>query len=298
VDTTRGLATVFPALTVAQIQLDRGDRDGAAAAYALAGPLRSWTPSPAMRMSSWAFALPTAIGLDRQEDIELVAAGFEPLRGRHVANGAGAGVYMGLVELQLGLAAAVADLQAAVSICDANSACGHSVQASVELASALARRQAHPGTRSRPPGRARADEQADRPGPVRLRADGREPRAAHPGWPAPDPSVASFLPAQPAKGRTAMTYIHIAKVKGLSVDDFRRVNDKMTAPADTDGLLVIAAGADGNGLVVTSVWQSKAQKDRYEAEQLLPTFQSLGLAQDMMANAEFTEYAAEESYVR
>ena len=38
-----------------------------------------------------------------------------------------------------------------------------------------------------------------------------------------------------------MTYIHIAKVKGLSVDDFRRVNEKMIAPADTDGLLVIAA---------------------------------------------------------
>jgi hypothetical protein len=95
-----------------------------------------------------------------------------------------------------------------------------------------------------------------------------------------------------------MAYIHIAKVKGLSVDDFRRVNDKMIAPADTDGLLVIAAGANDNGLVVTSVWQSKAQKDRYEAEQLLPTFQSLGLAQDMMANAEFTEYEAEESYVR
>jgi tetratricopeptide (TPR) repeat protein len=156
VDTTRGLATVFPALTVAQIHLDRGDSDGAAAAYALAGPLRSWTPSPAMRMSSWAFALPAAIGLDRQEDIEFVAAGFEPLRGRHVANGAGTGVYMGPVELQLGLAAAalgrldaaVADLQAAVSICDANGACGYSVQASVELASALARRQA-PGDQDR-----------------------------------------------------------------------------------------------------------------------------------------------------
>ena len=55
-----------------------------------------------------------------------------------------------------------------------------------------------------------------------------------------------------------MAYIHITKVKGLSVDDFRRVNDKMIAPADTDGLLVIAAGANDNGLVVTSVWQSKA----------------------------------------
>ena len=40
-----------------------------------------------------------------------------------------------------------------------------------------------------------------------------------------------------------MTYIHIAKVKGLSVDDFRQVNEKMVAPADTDGLLVTAAGA-------------------------------------------------------
>jgi hypothetical protein len=95
-----------------------------------------------------------------------------------------------------------------------------------------------------------------------------------------------------------MTYIHIAKVKGLGVGDFRRVNENVIAPADTDGLLVIAAGSDDNGLVVTSVWQSKAQKDRYEAEHLLSAFQSHGVAQDMMTNTEFTEYEAEESYVR
>ena len=88
-----------------------------------------------------------------------------------------------------------------------------------------------------------------------------------------------------------MTYIHITRVKGLSVDDFRRVNDKMISPADT-------AGADDDGLVVTSVWQSQAHKDRYEAEHLLPMFQSLGLAEQMMANTEFTEYEAEEAYVR
>ena len=95
-----------------------------------------------------------------------------------------------------------------------------------------------------------------------------------------------------------MTYIHITRVKGLSVDDFRRVNDKMISPADTDGLQVIAAGADDDGRVVTSVWQSQAHKDRYEAEHLLPMFQSLGLAEQMMANTEFTEYEAEEAYVR
>jgi DNA-binding CsgD family transcriptional regulator len=150
VDPTRGLATVFPALAVAQIQLDQRDRDGAVAAYGITGPVRSWTPSPAMRMSSLAFGLQIAIGLDRQEDIEFVAAWFEPFRGRHVANGAGTGIYMGPVELQLGeaaaalgrLDAAVRDLQTAISSCDANGACGYGVQASAELAAALARRQA------------------------------------------------------------------------------------------------------------------------------------------------------------
>ena len=150
VDTTRGLATIFPALTVALIRLDQGDLGGAAAAYALAGPPRSWTPSPAMRMAAWGHALPIAIGLGRQEDIEFLGGQFEPFRGQHAANGAGSGVYMGPVELQLGLAAAalgrldaaVADLQAAVSICDANGACGYGVQASTELAAALARRRA------------------------------------------------------------------------------------------------------------------------------------------------------------
>jgi hypothetical protein len=74
--------------------------------------------------------------------------------------------------------------------------------------------------------------------------------------------------------------------------------EKMISPADTDGLQVIAAGAEDDGLVVTSVWQSQAHKDRYEAEHLLPMFQSLGLAGQMMANTEFTEYEAEEAYVR
>ncbi len=94
-------------------------------------------------------------GLGRTEDIEFLAARFEPFRGRHVANGAGTGVYMGPVELQLGLAAAlgrldaaVADLQTAVSICDANGACGYGVQAAVELAAVLVRRLA-PGDRDR-----------------------------------------------------------------------------------------------------------------------------------------------------
>ncbi len=92
VDTTRGVATVFPALTLALIRLQQGDRAAAEAAYAQAGPVRSWTPVPAMRMAAWAHGLAVAIGLGRAEDIEFLAARFEPFRGQHVANGAGPGV--------------------------------------------------------------------------------------------------------------------------------------------------------------------------------------------------------------
>jgi DNA-binding CsgD family transcriptional regulator len=154
VDTTRGVATVFPALTLALIRLHQGDRAAAEAAYAQAGPVRSWTPIPAMRMAAWAHGLPVAIGLGRTQDIEFLAAQFEPFRGQHVANGAGPGTYMGPVELPLGQAAAalghlgpaVEDLQTAASICDTNGARGCAVQARVELAAALTRRQA-PGDR-------------------------------------------------------------------------------------------------------------------------------------------------------
>ena len=150
VDTTRGVATVFPALSSAMICLHQGDRTGAGTAYAQAGPVRSWNPSAAMRMSCWATGLAVAIGLSRAEDIEFLAARFEPFRGQHVATGAGAGSYMGPVELQLGLAAAALgrldtaadDLRRTIAICDANGARGCAVQARVELAAALTHRQA------------------------------------------------------------------------------------------------------------------------------------------------------------
>ena len=166
----RGPPPSFPALTLALIRLHQGDRAGAEAALALAGPIRSWTPSPAMRMAAWGHALMVAIDLGRTQDIEFLASQLEPFRGQHAANGAGPGVYMGPVELHTGLAAAalgrldaaVRDLEAAVSICDANGARGYAVQARVELAAASwpaagsRRSRCGPGGAGRRGGRGRA----------------------------------------------------------------------------------------------------------------------------------------------
>jgi len=147
-DKSNGLLREFPVLSFALIGLEQGDRDGTLRAYRQAGPVRSWSPLPALRLSCWAHGLPVAIDLHRTDDIAYLAGRFEPFRGRHVANGAGAGVYLGPVELQLGRAAAalgqldaaVGDLETAAAICDAVGAPGLAVEASVELAAALGRR--------------------------------------------------------------------------------------------------------------------------------------------------------------
>ena len=136
--------------------------------------------------------LAVAIGLARTEDIEFLATRFEPFRGQHVANGAGSGVYTGPVELQPGMAAAalgrldaaVTDLEAAVSGCAANGARGCGVQASVELAAALARRRA-PGD----PARARA---------VLDRAEGEASRLGMAPFTARIPELRARLGAAPS----------------------------------------------------------------------------------------------------
>ncbi len=46
-----------------------------------------------------------------------------------------------------------------------------------------------------------------------------------------------------------------------------------------------------------TVWQSKAHMDRWSAEQLFPAFQSLGMT-DVASNMEYTEYDADEFYIR
>jgi hypothetical protein len=46
------------------------------------------------------------------------------------------------------------------------------------------------------------------------------------------------------------------------------------------------------------VWESQAHKDRYEAQQLLPVFETLGMASDVAANTQFATCDAAGLYVR
>ena len=94
-----------------------------------------------------------------------------------------------------------------------------------------------------------------------------------------------------------MAHIHIATTPGVTIDGFRAVSAKHSPPQDIDGLLAWAAGTDENGLNVVTVWESKAHEERWAAEQLFPAFAELGLS-GIPAATEFTEYDAEEFYIR
>jgi heme-degrading monooxygenase HmoA len=94
-----------------------------------------------------------------------------------------------------------------------------------------------------------------------------------------------------------MAFVHISATKGSTIEDFRTVSAKHNPPQDIDGLLAWAAGSDDNSLHVVTVWRSRAQMERWAAEQLFPAFQALGLA-DVPANSEFTQYETGELYMR
>ena len=94
-----------------------------------------------------------------------------------------------------------------------------------------------------------------------------------------------------------MAHIHIAATPGVTIDGFRAVSAKHNPPQDIDGLLAWAAGTDSGGLNVVTVWESKAHQERWTAEQLVPAFQQLGLT-GIPENGEFTEYDADEFYIR
>lgn len=84
-----------------------------------------------------------------------------------------------------------------------------------------------------------------------------------------------------------MTFIHIATSESTTVEMVQGVEQKVGPRDDIQGLLIETYGMDGDVLRRVTVWDSQAHKDRYEAQQLLPVFESLGVASDVAANTQF-----------
>jgi hypothetical protein len=95
-----------------------------------------------------------------------------------------------------------------------------------------------------------------------------------------------------------MTFIHIATSPGVTIEMAQAVEQKVGPREAIEGLLIETYGTDGDVLRHVSVWESQAHKDRYEAQQLLPVFESLGMASDVAANTQFATCEASNLYVR
>ncbi len=136
-------------LAPAVVLISAGRRAEAVGLYRALGRVAEWRPTPHGATISYALGIVVATALDdAAADVAALRELLARYRGHHVAGGAGAGIYLGPVELYLGIATrhlgllddAVADLDQARQVCAANGAAGYHVEALFELAAALTRR--------------------------------------------------------------------------------------------------------------------------------------------------------------
>lgn len=72
-----------------------------------------------------------------------------------------------------------------------------------------------------------------------------------------------------------MAYVQVLQVRDAPIDEFRRVHE-LIGPRPQEGLLAGAAAEVGEGFCVVTIWESKADLDRFAAEQLGPALVATG----------------------
>lgn len=72
-----------------------------------------------------------------------------------------------------------------------------------------------------------------------------------------------------------MPYVHISRVPGRDLADFRVIQEELARHVPPGQIAMVAGEADGE-LHIVDVWESKAHADRFAAEQLFPAFQRSG----------------------
>jgi hypothetical protein len=76
-----------------------------------------------------------------------------------------------------------------------------------------------------------------------------------------------------------MTYVHIARQHGFGMSEYEQVRKELATDAPA-GLLTHHVGVVDGSLVIVDVWLSRADADRFAAEQLFPAFERAGLRHD------------------
>lgn len=125
---------------------EAGRLDEARLLYERTGPPPRWDMPPFFRLAILYAGAQVALVLGLAEDVAFFRTRLEPYRGGHLVGGAGAGAYMGPVELVLGrcaaasgdLATAEVDLRTAARTCREIGAVAFAVESEVELGYVLA----------------------------------------------------------------------------------------------------------------------------------------------------------------
>jgi len=73
-----------------------------------------------------------------------------------------------------------------------------------------------------------------------------------------------------------MSYASITVAKGLTMADYRSVTEQL-GPNHAEGMVLETAGWNDAGLHVITMWDSKADHDRFVTDRLVPAFQAAGV---------------------
>lgn len=92
-----------------------------------------------------------------------------------------------------------------------------------------------------------------------------------------------------------MSFTTIINVPGKDMSHYRDIASVLGEGIRPDGLLVQLAGETANGLNIVSVWRSRADRDRFEAEKLQPAFTSRSYAPSLGRGN--TEFEAKDMYL-
>ena len=91
-----------------------------------------------------------------------------------------------------------------------------------------------------------------------------------------------------------MSYASITVAGRLTMADYQTVDEQLGAPRAA-GLVSEVAGYNNDGLHVITVWDSKADHERFVSERLIPAFQAAGVDPGPLT---FTDLDVEAVYVR